>query len=192
MSEQKPTLTADYFEGIYEKSADPWGFETSSYEREKYAATLAMLQKPLYRSALEVGCSIGVFTTLLAPQCGKLLAIDGSAIALSRATQRPQCSDVIFEQRTVPSQFPFGHFDLMILSEVLYYLSASDLVDMAARCLNALNSGGEIILCHWLGETDYPLSGEHASDLFAKAVSPRLPQHKIANDKIYRLERFSA
>ena len=33
---------------LYEESADPWGFETSAYERRKYALTLAALPRERY------------------------------------------------------------------------------------------------------------------------------------------------
>ena len=29
-------LDREYFEDLYEQSPDPWGFETSPYERKKY------------------------------------------------------------------------------------------------------------------------------------------------------------
>jgi len=65
-------LDREYFEDLYGQSPDPWGFETSPYERKKYEHTLDVLQGQRYRRALEVGCSIGVFTAMLAPLCDEL------------------------------------------------------------------------------------------------------------------------
>ena len=48
-----------------------------------------------------------------------------------------------------------------------------------------------MILCHWLGETDNPLTGLEASDLFAAFASARLPVRTTLNEKGYRLERLS-
>ena len=62
-------MDRDYFEGIYADGPDPWGFETSEYERRKYDLTLAALPRRRYARALEPGCSIGVLTADLARRC---------------------------------------------------------------------------------------------------------------------------
>ena len=82
------TLKPTYFDGVYAASADPWHFETSEYERAKYAATLAALPNRRYSRAFEIGCSIGVLTELLAPRCDALLAVDVSNAVLQSARQR--------------------------------------------------------------------------------------------------------
>ena len=63
MSEPRPTLQPEYFDALYASDPDPWNFAASPYERAKYALTLNAMPKPRYRSALEVGCSIGVLDT---------------------------------------------------------------------------------------------------------------------------------
>lgn len=63
---QKQSLPPSYFDDLYQAKADPWGFETSEYEANKYAATLAALPNARYRSAFEIGGSIGVLTAKLA------------------------------------------------------------------------------------------------------------------------------
>jgi chemotaxis methyl-accepting protein methylase len=90
----------------------------------------------------------------------------------------------------LPDEFPEGTFDLIVLSEVLYYFSKEDLGRLADKCLLALEPGGEIILCHWLGETDYPLTGREASEIFARAVVKRRPARTVMHDDIYLLERL--
>jgi SAM-dependent methyltransferase len=190
VTRRNTSLPASYFEAKYKVDIDPWRFRTSDYERDKYRATIAALTKPHYRRALEVGCAIGVLTALLAPHCDGLLALDGSQTAIAEA--RRQCPrNVIFEIACLPDEFPREPFDLILLSEVLYYFSAADLNSVAQLCLDALEPGGEIVLCHWLGETDYPLTGIEASELLAAAVSPKLPVRAILHDDVYRLERLS-
>ena len=96
-----------------------------------------------------------------------------------------------FEQRIVPDGFPAGSFDLIVLSEVLYYLHAADLERVAAQAAEALEPGGDLILCHWLGETDYPLTGLEATERFVAAAlrPPRI--HSVLRDGTYRLDRLS-
>jgi SAM-dependent methyltransferase len=192
MRRRTQTINSDYFDALYTADPDPWRFRTSNYEADKYSATLDALGRPRYRSALEVGCSIGVFTAQLAARCESLLAIDASSVALASA--REACSakgHVTFEVCAVPERFPRGPFDLIVLSEVIYYLDAPDVHQLAARCTDALASDGEIVMCHWLGETDYPLTGAMASDLFALAMIRRLPVHEILRNQQYRLDRLS-
>ena len=191
MSREATTFPPSYFEAKYQSDIDPWKFRTSDYEREKYAATLSALTKPSYHSGLEVGCAIGVLTALLARRCEQLLAVDGSKIAVEEA-KRELLPNVQFEVRCFPCDLPEAAYDLIMLSEVLYYFTKQDLEKVADDCAKALKMGGEIIMCHWLGETNYPLTGHQASDMFAAALRPVLPVRTILRDETYRLERLTA
>jgi SAM-dependent methyltransferase len=190
MSRKTETIPPQYFEDKYQSNIDPWKFRSSAYEREKYQATIAALNRPRYARALEVGCSIGVLTQLLARRCDTLIAIDASATAIAAARETAP-GNVSYEVGTLPQDFPPGAFDLIVLSEVLYYFVEADLQRVATLCLDALAPGGDIIACHWLGETNYPLTGQAASDLFAARVAASLPVRASLRDNVYRLERFS-
>ena len=184
------TLSARYFDDMYDAHQDPWNFETSPYEAGKYDRTLAALPYEKYASALEVGCSIGVLTARLAPYCDHLLSIDLSQEALNRASARcaglPQ---VHFERRQMPAEFPPGRFDLTVLSEVLYYLSPADLQLMLGRAVEALFPGGHLIAVHWTPVVhDYPQTGDqvHAALLAA----PGLKHLHGERHEQYRLDLF--
>ena len=88
MDTQKITLSEKYFDEVYNNNADPWNFETSEYEREKYAVTIAALPKLKYQRVFEIGCSIGVLTEMLAPKCEMLLAVDAAEAPLKKALNR--------------------------------------------------------------------------------------------------------
>jgi 2-polyprenyl-3-methyl-5-hydroxy-6-metoxy-1,4-benzoquinol methylase len=129
------------------------------------------MPNPRSRSALEVGCSIGVLTRLLASRCDSLLAIDAAQAPLVEARRR--CADlpgVRFEQMFVPEQWPDEMFDLILLSEVVYYLSREDVGRLAASIARSVGSDGSVILVHWTGSTDYPLSGDEAVTLFIERM----------------------
>jgi SAM-dependent methyltransferase len=185
------TLPSEYFEEKYQADIDPWRFKTSEYERDKYQATLGSLTKDRYPAALEVGCSIGVLTKLLSPRCVSLLAVDSSPTAVE-AAKSVSAPNVVFRVANLPAEFPKGKFDLIVLSEILYYFDKSDLARVAQSCIDSISQDGEIVLCHWLGETDYPLTGVEASELFAHHIKPAMPARSILHDAIYRLERVSA
>ncbi len=186
----KSSLPAAYFDALYAADPDPWDFATSDYERGKYAATIDALSHRRYASALEVGCSIGVLTEKLASWCDELLAVDASALALGHA--RARCAGlehVMFGQRVLPAAWPAGAYDLIVLSEVLYYWDRADLERMAALVGRDLVPGGEALLVHWTGETDYPLSGDEAVDRFVAAL-PGLTVTRRRREPAYRLERL--
>ena len=185
------TLPPEYFEEKYQADIDPWRFKTSEYERDKYQATLGSLTKDRYPAALEVGCSIGVLTKLLSPRCVSLLAVDSSPTAIE-AAKSVSAPNVVFCVANLPAEFPKGKFDLIVLSEILYYFDKSDLARVAQSCIDSISQDGQIVLCHWLGETDYPLTGVEASELFACHIKPAMRVRSILHNATYRLERFSA
>ena len=139
----KERLDRKYFENLYGQSPEPWGFETSAYEHNKYERTLEVLRdrQGSYRNALEVGCSIGVFTAMLAPLCDKLWAVDISEKAIATARERlATFPHVRVERRRLPEETPKGPFDLIIASEVLYYWP--ERVMLAAQGDEDLSSAG--------------------------------------------------
>src|SRR5918912_120311 len=127
-------FSREYFENLYGRSRDPWGFETSSYERSKY------------ERALEVGCSIGVFTAMLAPLCDELLAVDISEKAIVAARERlANFPHVSVERRTLPEEMPEGPFDLVVASEILYFLPTDIMLVALRRFEEVLSPGGVLI-----------------------------------------------
>src|ERR1700674_5851731 len=66
---KRESFNPDYFERLYAIEADPWRFASSNYERAKYKATLDTLKDDRYEAVFEVGCSIGILTRMLAPNC---------------------------------------------------------------------------------------------------------------------------
>jgi trans-aconitate methyltransferase len=189
MSRHSQTLSAEYFEGLYGADSDPWKFATSAYEREKYARTLAALPRSRYSSALEVGCSIGVLTNLLAARCDRLLAIDAAATPLEQARLRCRHhAHVQFAEMFVPAAWPEGQFDLILLSEVVYYLNEADVAALVERIAKALASRGTVALVHWTGETNYPLSGDEAAELFTRLSKPFADLVRSERQPQYRLD----
>ena len=191
MTRRTETIRPDYFEGLYAADPDPWRFATSDYEQGKYAATIAALPQRRFGAALEVGCSIGVLTRQLATRCDDLLALDVAEAALAQARARcgpEQCPGVRFERRVVPDEWPDGRFDLIMFSEVLYYLDAAGIRATAAKAMAALNPGGSIVLVHYLGGTDYPSTGDEAAAWFIEACG--LTPAFAAREPLYRLDRL--
>ncbi len=166
MTRHVTTVPPEYFDNLYALNPDPWSFETSDYERGKYEATLASLPRQTYASGLEVGCSIGVLTQRLAARCTRLIAVDVAQSALDAAQAR--CSGlehVSFAKAALPLDGPPGPFDLVMLSEVIYFFSRSHMATFASYLRQVLEPGGDVVLVNWLGATHYPLGGDEAVGL---------------------------
>ncbi len=185
----KHTLPPDYFAGVYRNNEDPWSFETSPYEKAKYEATITALPKTHYNNALEIGCSIGVLTAMLAPLCSHLLSTDINETPLQKARQRLQDSPwVTFQQAAIPGDYPNGSFDLVMMSEVGYYLSLDDLKKAKEKIINSLEKDGDLMLVHWLPFVpDYPLSGDEVHELFL-VPDVRLKLINSKREEKYRMD----
>jgi SAM-dependent methyltransferase len=150
------------FEARYRADADPWGYATSAYEQAKYAATLAACGPGPFARALELGGSIGVFSALLAPRCERLDTLDAAPTAVTAARER-LTSHAGAQPRigSIPEDLPAGPFDLVVASEVLYYLDGERLTATLARLAEVLVTGGRLVAVHWrpIGP-ERPLSAE--------------------------------
>ena len=178
-------LRAAYFDDLYARDPDPWYFATSEYEAAKYDATIAALEPP-YASALEVGCSIGVLTARLAERCERLLAIDVAESALEQARKRaPRAT---FERREIPEEWPDGPFDLIVCSEVLYYLDRVALDRAIDEIERTLAPAGSLLAVHWRHRTrTYPLLGD---DVHGRLRELGWPRGVVRPTPDYLLERF--
>jgi cyclopropane fatty-acyl-phospholipid synthase-like methyltransferase len=180
---------ASHFQRLYRANPDPWAFNTSPYEQAKYQHTLASLGDNHFESGLEVGCSIGILTSMLAPRCETLLGIDIVEDPLPDA--RTRCAGqphVRFERMQVPAQWPSGRFDLIVFSEVLYFLSPEDIDRCAHHVRNSLLPGGTVVLVNWLGRTDDPSAGDAVPDRFIGAPKSTLRITRQERHERYRLD----
>ena len=160
--------TKDYFNRIYEESEDPWNFEFSEYESRKYEQSLRVLRPGTYENALEIGCSIGVFTARLALICRRLHAVDVAHAAVEKAKQRCRAiPHVRFSVMCLPETYPNDLFDLTVLSEVGYYLTPKELAKLSSEITNHAVAYGHLLLVHWLAPVpDCELRGDDVHDHF--------------------------
>lgn len=185
----------DYFENLYRTSRDPWNCEGSYYERAKRGTMLAALPEKHYGDVLELGCSNGALSVDLAGRCDRLLAVDISETALDYARQRdyPR-GNVTFLSAELPREWPQGDYDLIIISDLLYFLSRTEIRQLARLAAGSLKPSGECVLVDWRGETGLPLSGAEASACFVEALGVQGRFMQVINEKHdgYVLEIYKA
>jgi SAM-dependent methyltransferase len=164
---------------MYTDSADPWQLGTRWYEQRKYAITLSMLPKQRYAHAFEPGCSIGVLTALLAERCTLVTATDVAAAALHSAHRRLADSgrrdQVNLLRQSVDEPWPPGPFDLVVLSEVGYYLTPDALRGVLDRECPRLATDATVIAAHWRHPVDdYPMAGDDVNEVVAATAGLQL------------------
>jgi SAM-dependent methyltransferase len=168
-----------YFDELYEHSDDPWLLRERWYERRKRALTLAALPDPRYRRAYEPGCATGELSAELASRCDALLAADLNADAVALARRRvAHLGNVTIEQRAIPDDWPDGQFDLIVISELAYYLDETQLARLAARLTQSLAPGGTVVACHWR----QPIEGwPHSGDFVHAELRTMLPFTRLSH-----------
>lgn len=185
------TVGQAYFDDMYDRHDDPWGFDSRWYEKRKRNALLAALPRSRYRATFEAGCSTGALTVRLAERSDRVLAVDLAAAALDRARRRmPHETNVELRRGILPGDWPAGTFDLVVLSEVAYYWAGADLGRGLSAAVASLSTDGHLVACHWRHPVaEYPRSGDsvHAA-LAGRGDLVRLVRHE---EEDFLLEVFA-
>jgi SAM-dependent methyltransferase len=155
---------------MYAEAADPWQLGARWYEERKYAITMALLPYRRYRHAFEPGCSVGVLTERLLQRCDHVTSTDVSVAALDATHRRLTASHtadrVTLMRGSLDQPWPAGHFDLVVLSELCYYLQPSLLRATLDRELPRLARPATVIAAHWRHAVEeYPMTGDQANEI---------------------------
>ncbi len=137
----------DYWEGVFAR-VDPWGYR-NDYETLKYEQTLDLIRDAEIGTALEIACAEGEFTRRLAAHAGQVLATDIAPTAVARAAQA--CADLSncsFQRLDLLTEEPPGSYDLIVASEVLYYLDPAAMQAFVAKVARHLRLGGIFLTAH--------------------------------------------
>ncbi|HEX2477666.1 MAG TPA: polysaccharide deacetylase family protein [Geminicoccaceae bacterium] len=178
---------------------DPWGY-TSPYEQRKYEHTLELLPDGPLNRVLELACAEGHFTVQLAPRVGELLAADIAAPAIERARERCRAFGHVGFQQLDMGRDPIpGRFELIVCSEVLYYIGNRFALDRFARKVTAaLEPGGHLLTTHAHAVVDDPsttgfewqvgFGAKHIGEAFARV--PGMDLVRELRTPVYRVQLF--
>lgn len=191
-----PAVADTAHDDTHRASDDPWRSD-SWYERRKRAVTLASLPRSSYRRVLEVGCSTGALTAELAERAQEVIALDISPAALKLAQARladdPRDNRgvVQWHRAAVPQDWPAGSFDLVVLSEVGYYLSPQALSALTVALGGSLDDRADVLACHWLPRPrGWPLHGALVHDRLAQALES-MPHRVSHREPLWLLDVWS-
>jgi LmbE family N-acetylglucosaminyl deacetylase/SAM-dependent methyltransferase len=137
---------------------DPWRLDTSEYEKRRLALTLACLGRPHYRRVLEIGCATGQLSAQLRERADSVIGMDASDMALKVARARTDTVDWLLG--AAPADIPVDDFDLIVLSEIAYFLTGPELLATLRAVRRQLRPRGEILIANWSAPTEnIPLDG---------------------------------
>jgi SAM-dependent methyltransferase len=186
----KPKLIDQFFDS----GGDPFGFDVNPDEQTKFRRTLEVCGDGNLGRVLEIGCAVGTFTELLAPRATDLLAIDVSEAAIQQAKERMSGHPhVHLEVRDLPAAFPDGPFDLIVASDVLYYLTVDDLETCLSLIEQRLAPGGALVSVHYRPRVGTLLSGDELHDFLADhtKMSHTLDERiELGPGRPYRVDRY--
>lgn len=178
------SLDASYFERMFAANPDPWALRNRWYEQRKRALALAALTRQRYARVFEPACANGELSTLLAARSEHLLCMDASASAVALTRQRlhsyPQ---VEIRQGHLPSDWPQGEFELIVLSEFGYYLDNRDWQQVIDQAQASLSPQGSLLACHFLRPmAECPQTGQQVHEqLQAQLRMTPVVQHREAD-----------
>ena len=142
-------ITLDGFEAKFRDNPDPWQTFSSRYEAAKREALRHVIGPGRHGRALELAAGNGSNTAMIANAALRLDVCEGtpSGTALIRhkfgADPRisVHCTDLA-------EPFPASRYDLIVISEVLYYLDDTAFARLARETARTLRPGGRLVLAH--------------------------------------------
>ncbi|RZL63738.1 MAG: methyltransferase domain-containing protein [Variovorax sp.] len=171
-----------YFDAMYSADADPYAVRTRWYEQRKRDVLLAALPRARYVNAFEPGCGTGALTVQLAQRCDQVLASDFSGPAVASARARTEgLAHVRIARQTLPDEWPGaqGPFDLIVVSEIGYFLTEDAMDALAQQCAASLAADGTLVACDWRPEfAERVLPTERVHAAFTALGLPRCARHE--------------
>lgn len=174
----------DLYEQRFRADPDPWKFETSAYERDKRAATIVACGPVRRARILELGAANGVLAADLCALGDVVVAVEGVAAAAALARERladePGAQVV---EGLIPVDVPPGPYDLVVASEILYYLDEPSYRATLEALGRWLAPGGRLVAVHWrpTGEERPRSADDVHADLVAHAALS-LVEHRHTDD----------
>ncbi|MBK5001869.1 methyltransferase domain-containing protein [Pseudomonas sp. S31] len=171
------SLDAQYFADLYASNEDPWAFRTRWYERRKRDLVMASLPRQCYQRVFEPACANGELSAALAERCAELMCqdLDPTAVGLAR-DRLALLGNTTVGLGHLPGDWPGGQFDLIVLSEIGYYLDPTEWLQVIEQSVRSLTYDGGLLACHWRHPiAGCPQDGREVHEMLAR----HLPLYRV-------------
>lgn len=147
-------LIRTFFEFKYIKK-DPYLTTIDEKEIIKLEKSFDLVKDSRYKNILDIGCGEGYLVEKLIPLADRIVALDISKLALQRAEKRiRKDAHIDFIQKDILKYKPGENFDLIICSEILYYLQLEDVKTIAGKLIEWISPNGKLLLVNVYSKTE--------------------------------------
>ena len=169
-------IDIDGFENLFQSNPDPWDYESSPFEAHKRSVLLKHIGLSPRGRVLELACANWVTTRALMKVGLRVAALDGSSTAIAQArTRLGHIRRLRLLHANLPEGLPKERFDLIVVSEIVYYLGSIAARRLAASVADRVAPGGRVVvLHHHLNFPDASVNPEHAHRDFVRLLRKRM------------------
>lgn len=179
--------SSQHLDALYACSEDPWEFDSNRYEIGRLDAIEDTVRQFDYAAILELGCGNGALARRLVCLTRRYVGVDAVARAIEIARRRVPTAS--FVQAYLPSTFPVGRFDLVVLSEILYFLDAAGLRALAYE-IRRSTPDAELLCVNYLGASGHSYNGPAAFRMFCRFLGERYRVASVYPGPGYRIDRL--
>ncbi len=146
---RRGAISLSGFEAKFEADADPWDTWQSRYEAVKRDALAKAMGSGTYGRGLELAAGNGSNTPVIARRVRRLLVTDGTRAGAELMRERfAGQSRLTIVQHDAGRRLPGHRFDLIVISELLYYLEDRAFDVLAGEVARTLTPGGRLVMVH--------------------------------------------
>ena len=164
------------FSGRYESSdRDSWSYTADPAHLERLQRILKALSPLSGKKVLELGCAEGFITKEIAKQAAQVVACELSPLAAERTRNVCVGLPVTVIAGDIRSNIPDGTFDLVLASDVFYYLTAAELSKVLNDIALRANTDCRLVMANEWNES------------YSQLTSPDEIAATISDTKLWKL-----
>lgn len=140
------------FEAVFAADPDPWRTFVDRDEARKRGAILRAIGPGTVGRVLEIAAGNGSNSVAIDPRALRLDATEataaGTRLVAAALAARGQGRRARALRLTVPARLPRARYDVVVIAELLYYLTPDAMRRTARIIAAALRPGGVLVLAH--------------------------------------------